>query len=59
MGRGNKSFDKLSRSHDKDGQHVHVCIVETFQNLLLQNQKSYDLETLHAASGTQAVQNLY
>ena len=26
---------------------------------LLQNQKSYDLETLHAASGTQALQSLY
>ena len=26
---------------------------------LLQNQKSYDLETWHVASGTQALQSLY
>ena len=32
---------------------------ETFKNLLLQNQKSYDLETWHEASGTQALQSLY
>ena len=27
-------------------------MVKTFKNLLLQNQKSYDLETLHVALGT-------
>ena len=32
---------------------------KTFKNLLLQNQKSYDLETWHVALGTQALQNLY
>ena len=32
-------------------------MVKTFKNLL-QNQKSYDLETWHAASGTQALQRL-
>ena len=32
---------------------------KTFKNLLLQNRKSYDLETWHAASGTQALQSLY
>ena len=34
-------------------------ILKTFKNLLLQNQKSYDLETQHLASGTQALQSLY
>ena len=29
------------------------------KNLLFQNQKSYDLETWHVASGTQALQSLY
>ena len=29
------------------------------KNLLLQNQKSYDLETWHVASGTQVLQSLY
>ena len=33
--------------------------VKTFKNLLLQNQKSYYLETWHVASGTQALQSLY
>ena len=32
-------------------------MVKTFKNLLLQNRKSYDLETWHAASGTQALQS--
>ena len=32
---------------------------KTFKNLLLQNQKSYDLETWHVALGTQALQSLY
>ena len=34
-------------------------MVKTFKNLLLQNQKSYDLETWHVALGTQALQSLY
>ena len=33
-------------------------MVKTFKNLLLQNQKSYDLETWHVALGTQALQSL-
>ena len=32
---------------------------KTFNNLLLQNQKSYDLDTWHASSVTQAVEGLY
>ena len=32
---------------------------KTFKNLLLQNQMSYDLETWHVASVTQALQSLY
>ena len=32
-------------------------MVKTFKNLLLQNQKSYDLETWHVALGTQALQS--
>ena len=31
---------------------------KTFKNLLLQNRKSYDIETWNAASGTQVLQNL-
>ena len=34
-------------------------MVKTFKNLLLQNQKSYDLENWHVAFGTQALQSLY
>ena len=34
-------------------------MVKTLKNLLLQNQKSYDLETLHVTSGTQVLQSLY
>ena len=30
-----------------------------FQNLLLQNQKAYDFETWHEASGNGALQSLY
>ena len=32
---------------------------KNLKNLLLQNQKSYDLEAWHVASGTQALQSLY
>ena len=32
---------------------------KTLKNLLLKNQKSYDLETWHVASGAQALQSLY
>ena len=32
---------------------------KNLKNLLLQNHKSYDLETWHVASGTQALQSLY
>ena len=32
---------------------------QTFDNLLLQNRMSYDLETWPVASGTQALQILY
>ena len=32
---------------------------KNLKKILLQNQKSYDLETWHVASGTQALQNLY
>ena len=34
-------------------------MVKTFKNLLLQNQKSYYLETWHIALGTQVLQSLY
>ena len=33
-------------------------MLKTFKNLLLQNQKSYDLETWHVALRTQALQSL-
>ena len=32
---------------------------KTFKNLLLQNQKSYDLETWRVALGAQALQSVY
>ena len=32
---------------------------KNLKNLLFQNQKAYDLETWHVASGTQALQSLY
>ena len=34
-------------------------MVKTFKNLLLQNQKSYDLETWHVALGTQGLRSLF
>ena len=34
-------------------------LAKTFKNLLHQNPKSYDLETLHAALETQALQSVY
>ena len=55
LGKGNKSLYKRSRSHDQDGRHM----VKTFKNRLLQNQKSYDLETWRVALGTQALQSIY
>ena len=36
---------------------IHMYMVKTLKNLLLQNQ-TYDFETWHAASGTQALQSL-
>ena len=32
---------------------------KNLKNILLQNQKSYDLKTWHVASGTQALPSLY
>ena len=32
---------------------------KNLKNLLLQNQKAYDFETGHEASGNRALQNLY
>ena len=37
----------------------HMTKMAAFKNLLLQNQKSYDLVTWHVALGTQALQSLY
>ena len=34
-------------------------MVKTFENLLLKNRMSYDLETWHVALGTQTLQSLY
>ena len=56
LGRGNESLCKSSRSHDQDGR---PYMVKNLKNLLLQNQKSYHLETWHVVSGTQALQSLY
>ena len=36
-----------------------IYMAKTLKNLLLQNQKSYDFETWHVASGTQALHSLY
>ena len=38
---------------------VTMPIYKSFKKLLLQNGKFYDLETWHAAPGTQALQSLY
>ena len=38
---------------------IYVKKKNTFENLLLQNQKYYDLETWHVASGIQALQSIY
>ena len=46
--KGKESLYTLSRSHDQDGCHAHTC--QKLSNLLLQNQKSYDLKTWHAVS---------
>ena len=35
------------------------CMVKTLKNLLCQNQKSFDSETWHVVSGTQALQSLH
>ena len=36
-----------------------MAIAKTLKNLLLQNQKAYDFETWHEASGNGALQSLY
>ena len=33
--------------------------INTFKNLLLQNQKTYDFETWHEVSGNKGLQSLY
>ena len=38
---------------------IYIYGKKNFKNLLLQNRKPYDLETWHAASGTQVLQSLY
>ena len=53
LGRGEESLYKWSRSHDQDGR---PYMVKILKNLLLQNQKSYDLETWHVLLGTQVLQ---
>ena len=55
LGSGKESLCKWYRSHDQAGPYM----VKTFKNLLLQNQKSYDLETWHIALGAHALQSLY
>ena len=55
---GKEGLYNWYRSNDKDGHHAHIWW-KLFKNLLLQNQKSYDLETWHIALGTQALQSLY
>ena len=39
--------------------HMTKMAAMPIKNLLLQNQKSYDLETWHVASGTQALHSVY
>ena len=36
-----------------------AIIAKTFKNLFLQNQKAYDFETWHEASGNGALQSVY
>ena len=56
LGSGNKCFYmyKWSRSHDQDGRQAHIW--QKPLKKLLQDRKSYDVETWHAASETQALQ---
>ena len=57
LGKGERKFiNKYSRSNDQWLPCPYM--VKTFKNLL-KNQKSFDLETWHVASGTQALQSLY
>ena len=54
LGKGDESLCKWSWSHDQDGRHT--LFGKTFENLILQNRKSYDPEDWHVASKTQALQ---
>ena len=38
---------------------VMAIYTKTFKNLLLQNQKAFDFETLYEASGNIALQSMY
>ena len=49
---------KLYKVYIKDDPVIPIY-VKNLKNLLLQNQKPYDFETWHIASGTQALQSLY
>ena len=55
LGRGNESLYKCQVTWPRWPPCPYM--VKTFKNLLLQNQKSYDLETWHVALGTQVLQN--
>ena len=59
LGKGQKKVYINGPGHMTKMAAMPIYIVKTFKNLLLQNQKSYDLETWHVASGTQVLQNLY
>ena len=54
LGRGNESLYNWSRSHDQDGRHAHIYMVETLKNFLLQNRCADFQETWYVASGTPA-----
>ena len=54
---------KLYMEHSQEGGTKVIAAMainsKTFKNLLFQNQKAYDFETWHEASGNGAVQSLY
>ena len=58
MGKGNKTYYKLSRIDDKDGRHVYEYMYYakiTFENLLFRHQTSDYCKTLHGAFGTKCL----
>ena len=48
---------KWSRLHDQNGRHAHTYMVNLKKNLLLENQRSFDLDTWRAAFGNTIIKS--